>query len=155
MSHPAVHHEVSPPRARNSHSEPGRSAPGVPVLPRIRLAAYAAALAIIWLLLLPAAARIPAIREMIARHESNGVDPSAKFYSELPAMPMISARVDQLRQADPEAFGLSGGLAASEPRPFTAKFAEFWREMPRVASTPRQEGRRPGKPPLDAPRQIR
>jgi len=44
---------------------------------------------------------------MIDRHEADGVDPSAKFYSELPAMPMISRRVDEIRRAQPEAFGLA------------------------------------------------
>lgn len=106
MSHPAVHHEVSRSRDHNSTREPGRLAPGAPVLPCIRLAAYAATLALVWLLILPAAARIPAIRQMIARHEAHGVDPSAKFYSELPAMPMISQRVEAIRQSDPAAFGL-------------------------------------------------
>jgi hypothetical protein len=81
-------------------SEPGRLAPGA------RLAISLALIAAIWLLLLPAIAQVSTVRTMIDRHESHGVDPSAKFYSELPAMPMISQRVDEIRQQHPEAFGL-------------------------------------------------
>jgi hypothetical protein len=65
-------------------------------------------IAAIWLLILPALAEVSTIRGMIDRHEADGVDPSAKFYSELPAMPMISQRVDEIRRAQPEAFWLSG-----------------------------------------------
>ncbi|BBO36253.1 hypothetical protein [Lacipirellula parvula] len=96
----------NPPHPSIPTSEPGRPAPGAPAPRATRLAAYAVALAATWLLILPAAARIPAIRQMIARHEAHGVDPSAKFYSELPAMPMISQRVEAIRQSDPAAFGL-------------------------------------------------
>lgn len=81
-------------------SEPGRPAPGV------RLAVCLAAIAAIWLVVLPALAQVSAVRAMIDRHEAHGVDPSAKFYSELPAMPMISRRVDEIRRAEPAAFGL-------------------------------------------------
>jgi len=83
-------------------SEPRLPAPGV------RLAVCLSAIAAIWLLILPALAEVSIIRRMIDRHEADGVDPSAKFYSELPAMPMISQRVDEIRRAQPEAFGLSG-----------------------------------------------
>lgn len=88
--------------SREFISEPGRPAPGV------RLALCLAAIAAIWLLILPALAKVSSIRGMIDRHEADGVDPSAKFYSELPAMPMITRRVDEIRRAQPEAFGLSG-----------------------------------------------
>lgn len=81
-------------------SEPGRPAPGV------RLAISVALLAAIWLVILPAIAQLSTVRTMIDRHEADGVDPSAKFYSELPAMPVISQRVDEIRRAEPEAFGL-------------------------------------------------
>jgi hypothetical protein len=87
-------------------SEPGRPAPGARSPRAARLTACILAIAATWLLILPAVARIPAIRQMIARHEAHGVDPSAKFYSELPAMPMISQRVEAIRQSDPAAFGL-------------------------------------------------
>jgi hypothetical protein len=67
-----------------------------------------AAIAAIWLLVLPALAEVSAIRTMIDRHEADGVDPSAKFYSEVPAMPMIIRQVEEIRRSQPEAFGLSG-----------------------------------------------
>jgi hypothetical protein len=86
--------------SREFVSEPGRPAPGG------RLALCLAAIAAIWLLILPALAEVSSIQRMIDRHEADGVDPSAKFYSELPAMPMISQRVDEIRRAQPEAFGL-------------------------------------------------
>jgi hypothetical protein len=88
-------------QTRTSVSEPGHPVPGA------RLAVCLAAIAAIWLLILPALAQVSAIRTMIDRHETDGVDPSAKFYSELPAMPMISQRVDEIRRARPEAFGLA------------------------------------------------
>lgn len=81
-------------------SAPGRPAPGA------RLAICLAAIAAIWLLILPALAEVSTVRTMIERHEADGVDPSAKFYSELPAMPMISRQVDEIRRQHPEAFGL-------------------------------------------------
>lgn len=81
-------------------SEPGRPAPGV------RLAVCLAAIATVWLVVLPALAQVSAVRAMIDRHEAHGVDPSAKFYSELPAMPKISQRVDAIRRGNPAAFGL-------------------------------------------------
>jgi hypothetical protein len=87
-------------QTRELVSEPGRPASGA------QLAICLAAIATIWLVILPAIAQVSAVRTMIDRHESDGVDPSAKFYSELPAMPMISRRVDEIRQAEPAAFGL-------------------------------------------------
>ncbi|MBA4104171.1 MAG: hypothetical protein C0485_00305 [Pirellula sp.] len=81
-------------------SAPGRPAPGA------RLLLALVAIATIWLVILPALAQVSTVRTMIDRHEAHGVDPSAKFYSELPAMPMISQRVDEIRRAEPAAFGL-------------------------------------------------
>jgi hypothetical protein len=52
--------------------------------------------AVAWLAILPALGGLPAVRAMIDRNNALGVDPSAKFYSELPAMPRI---VDQVRDA--------------------------------------------------------
>lgn len=57
------------------------------------LAAIAAAIAAAWLLLLPLVARTPTVERHIRRNESHGVDPSAKFYSELPAMPELWQRI--------------------------------------------------------------
>lgn len=60
---------------------------------RRRLAAWAGAAAVVWLAALPWASRTAAVRQRIARDEALGVDPCAKFYTELPAMPAIVARV--------------------------------------------------------------
>ena len=79
-------------------SEPGRSAPGV------CLAICLATVAAIWLVVLPALAQVSAIRITIDRHEAHGVDPSAKFYSELPAMPAIIRKVDEIKMRDEQAF---------------------------------------------------
>jgi hypothetical protein len=50
--------------------------------------------AVAWLAILPALGELPAVRTMIDRNNRLGVDPSAKFYSELPAMPCL---VDKVR----------------------------------------------------------
>ncbi len=67
----------------------------------LRLAACVAAMGVAWLVALPWLARTPAVRERIARDEAMGVNPSAKFYTELPATPRIVARVQEIdfRQA--------------------------------------------------------
>ena len=87
---PLASNEFSPARGRFS--------------PRARLALCAAIVAVVWLAALPRAAQVSSIRAAIERNESNGVDPSAKFYSEIPAMPMISRRVDQIRSQHRAAF---------------------------------------------------
>lgn len=84
----------------NSESEPGRPGPGASCLPRRHgagtLIAFVAATAIVWLAVLPQVGELPPVRTMIDRNNALGIDPSAKFYSELPAMPRI---VDQVRDA--------------------------------------------------------
>jgi hypothetical protein len=57
-----------------------------------------------WLIILPHAAQRPIVRRHIERNERLGIDPSAKFYSELPAMPAIADRVDQIRNQHARAF---------------------------------------------------
>jgi hypothetical protein len=59
-----------------------------------------------WLILLPLAARMPRIRNDIQRNEALGVDPSAKFYSELPAMPAIMERMKETQRQHSSAFWL-------------------------------------------------
>jgi len=63
-----------------------------------RLALLAAAAAILWLAVLPFIGREPGVRRYIERNESLGIDPSAKFYTELPAMPAIVERVEAARR---------------------------------------------------------
>jgi hypothetical protein len=87
------------PRSLNN-SEPGRLAPGARLLACVTLIAAA------WLWALPEAAKTPGVRRMIQRNESLGIDPSAKFYSELPAMPSILRRLEKIRVRDGEAFAM-------------------------------------------------
>ena len=71
----------------STHSEPGRLAPGA------RLLACVAVMAATWLWALPQHAETPSVRQMIDRNEELGIDPSAKFYSELPLMPRVMERL--------------------------------------------------------------
>ena len=89
-----------PSQSDEQASEPGRPTPGA------RLAVCLAAIAAIWLVVLPSLAQVPAIRTTIQRHEAHGVDPSAKFYSEVPAMPMIIRQVEGIKSSNEEAFRL-------------------------------------------------
>ncbi|RIK71949.1 MAG: hypothetical protein DCC67_19935 [Planctomycetota bacterium] len=74
----------------------------MPRSPRLAaLAAIIAAAATIWLFILPLAARAPSIERHIRRNESLGVDPSAKFYSELPAMPRLWQRIKHAQRLRP------------------------------------------------------
>jgi hypothetical protein len=61
------------------------------------LAACVVVVAIVWLGILPFIGRQPRIRSYISRNERLGIDPSAKFYTELPAMPELLERVRQRR----------------------------------------------------------
>jgi len=42
-------------------------------------------MSVLWLLVLPAVSELPHVETMISRHHQLGIDPSAKFYSELDA----------------------------------------------------------------------
>ena len=96
------------PQHSQNDSEPGRLAPGAGEprgwSPRTKLAACLLAVAACWLLALPMAARTPTVRGMIDRNERLGIDPSAKFYSELPAMPRVRQRMEAVRSGGGEAF---------------------------------------------------
>jgi hypothetical protein len=87
-----------PPPPCHNKIEPGRLASGA------MLASCALAMAACWLIILPLAAQQPAIHDYIDRNERLGVDPSAKFYSELPAMPTIARRVAKIRNQHGRAF---------------------------------------------------
>jgi hypothetical protein len=58
-----------------------------------RLAAWVAAVAVVWLAVLPFVGRQPVIDDYIRRNEQLGIDPSAKFYTEIPAAPDLVERV--------------------------------------------------------------
>ena len=70
----------------------------------LRLAAAATVVAAIWLVLLPQAGKQTAIREYIAHNEARGIDPSAKFYSELPGMTSIWTKIKDAQRRDEKAF---------------------------------------------------
>lgn len=63
-----------------------------------RLAAACAVVAAIWLILLPALARLRPIHDHIERMERARIDPSAMFYTEIEGMDEIRARVDAWRE---------------------------------------------------------
>ncbi len=72
----------------------------------MRLAVCVGAIGVVWLAALPWAARMSAVRARIARDEAAGVDPSAKFYTELPGMPGILGRVEEIRRREAGLFSL-------------------------------------------------
>ena len=63
-----------------------------------RLAAAMAVIAAVWLVVLPLIARQPRIQSYVERNEALGIDPSAKFYTELPLMPEMFDRVESIRR---------------------------------------------------------
>lgn len=65
-----------------------------------RLSACLAVLAIVWLIILPFIGQHPDIDAHIRRNEQLGIDPSAKFYTELPAMPELYERVQRRRMGN-------------------------------------------------------
>jgi hypothetical protein len=70
-----------------------------------KLLACVAAAALAWLWLLPLMASQPAIQRAVQRNERLGIDPSAKFYTELPGMADFYDRTDSARRRHPAAFG--------------------------------------------------
>ncbi len=75
-----------------------------PKSPAVRLLAFLVVLAVCWLVLLPTVARMPAVGRMVQRNERLAIDPSAKFYSELAAMPGIRRHMREVRAGGGEAF---------------------------------------------------
>ncbi|HWA99795.1 MAG TPA: hypothetical protein VG713_14940 [Pirellulales bacterium] len=72
--------------------------------PRVAFAGALLAIALVWMVVLPRVAAQPAVRAQIEQNERLGIDPSAKFYTELPAMPQLFERTDSARRREPEAF---------------------------------------------------
>jgi hypothetical protein len=73
--------------------------------PWTQLLVSMAVVAAIWLAGLPHLGRQPSIRRYINANEALGIDPSAKFYTELPGMPAFYSRIDDARRRDRAAFG--------------------------------------------------
>lgn len=59
---------------------------------------------VLWIVVLPRIGALPPVRDYIDCNESLGIDPSVKFYSELPAMRSIQFRVEEIRRSEPESF---------------------------------------------------
>jgi len=68
---------------------------------RCLLLAATATAAIVWLAILPRVGAQPVVREHIRRNERLGIDPAAKFYTELPCMPGVFYRVDRSMHRQP------------------------------------------------------
>jgi hypothetical protein len=71
-------------------------------------------MAFAWLIVLPAVARTHAVSDAIQRNETLGVNPSAKFYSELPGLPRVNHRVEAIVAQNPQAFWRAS--SAKDPR---------------------------------------
>jgi hypothetical protein len=63
-----------------------------------RLAVWVIAIAVIWLAVLPFLGEQSDIRAYVERNEALGIDPTAKFYTELPAMPDIFDRMQSAQR---------------------------------------------------------
>ncbi len=70
----------------------------------LKLVGALAVLAAIWLVALPWLARQPQVSAHIEAQESQGIDPSAMFYSELEIVPPIAHRVERLHETHEAAF---------------------------------------------------
>jgi hypothetical protein len=65
---------------------------------RCALLAAIATAAITWLAVLPLVGEQPVVRATISRNERLGIDPAAKFYTELPCMPCVYHRIERSMQ---------------------------------------------------------
>jgi|GEM_PF-817151 len=82
------------------------------------LAASVSIVAGIWLLVLPVIGAQPQVRTMIENNEQLGIDPSAKFYTELPGMERFLQRIDDTHRQHPNVmWSRSAPEQASIPKP--------------------------------------
>ncbi len=70
----------------------------------IRLAVAMAAIAIVWLIVLPLIGKQPMVSEHIATQQRLQIDPSALFYSELEIAPAIARHVERLHDSFSDCF---------------------------------------------------
>lgn len=68
------------------------------------LAVIVAAAALTWLAILPRVAEWPPVRAYIAENERLGIDPSAKFYTEMPLQEANRIAMDAARRNAPAAW---------------------------------------------------
>lgn len=91
----------------------------------LKLAIALAALAGVWLVVLPLVSEQSRVSQHIEQQQRLGIDPSAMFYSELEIVPAIAHRVERMRLIDranidsehPCADGGSGVLASGDEQP--------------------------------------
>jgi hypothetical protein len=69
-----------------------------------RLIATIVAIGAIWLLLLPLIGGQHDVAAHIANQQRLGIDPSAMFYTELEVAPVLTDRVERLRETYPDRF---------------------------------------------------
>ncbi|HEX4147221.1 MAG TPA: hypothetical protein VHY91_27235 [Pirellulales bacterium] len=93
------------PLCANDKTVPGTVSPKRFLAPFSRFLACGAIIALVWLGALPLLGRQPAIRHHVERNQSLGIDPSAKFYTELPGMPDFFDRTDTARRQHAATFG--------------------------------------------------
>jgi hypothetical protein len=72
------------------NSQKGATRRGAPLL-----AVAILAVAVLWLKVLPAVGRQPAVQNYVHRNEQLGIDPAAKFYTELPCLPAAMHRIER------------------------------------------------------------
>jgi hypothetical protein len=83
--------------------------PNSDLVQRRRLMTCAGVIAAVWLVVLPYISQQAGVRTYIERNETLGIDPSAKFYTELPAMPALLDRAESVRRRNRDAFWHLGG----------------------------------------------
>jgi hypothetical protein len=71
-----------------------------------------AALAVVWLAVLPAVGRVKHVQERIERDKEAQINPAALYYTELECLPPLLKEVDQARTEHPAAFWIPFGVAS-------------------------------------------
>lgn len=71
--------------------------------PLCRLAVVWFAVAVAWLVILPTIAARPAVKARLEELDAKGIDPSAMYYSELPAMDDVQVRVARFHREHADA----------------------------------------------------
>ena len=67
-------------------------------------------LAALWTIVLPWAGQLPPVRARIEFLDSQGIDPSALYYTDLEAMPRLEANLAAKRRQASRAFWVPDGL---------------------------------------------
>lgn len=95
-------------RPQTSPADPRRTArdaaPAGKLKGLVPLAAGGCAIVAVWCGLLPWIAAWPGVARRLAELDAQGIDPSAMYYSELPAMDGVMADLDRIHRTDPDAF---------------------------------------------------